>query len=100
MSHSNDEEELRVLIKSEWGNQSGPIQNSINQGVSPAPTLKELLPSTPGPSGFLPPGVLPEAEEPVIRRFKPPFENTTKHDARGDGNIQIKLKLLPYHFSN
>jgi hypothetical protein len=84
MSHDNDQ--LRALIKSEWSGSGNSAQNAIIQGISPPPTLKELLPAVAGPSGILPPGVLPEAEEPVVRRFKPPFDNTTKHDARGDGN--------------
>lgn len=86
MTHSTDDEEkLRSLIQSEWSNQNC-IPNALQQGISPPPTLKELLPSLPGPSGVLPPGILPEAEETqVIRRFKPPFDSTNKHDARGDG---------------
>lgn len=84
MNHSP--EQLRTLIESEWKNQATLIQCVITQGLSPAPTLKKLLPSFPSSSGQpLPPGVLPEAEEPIIRRFRPPFDNTNKHDARGDG---------------
>jgi hypothetical protein len=87
MSHSADQ--LRVLIESEWKNQTGSVQTTITQGISPPPTLKELLPAVPSSSGQLLPGVLPppEVEEPVIRRYKPPFDNTTRHDARGDGKL-------------
>jgi hypothetical protein len=81
MTHLTDEEQLRTLIQSEWSNPNS-ILNVVQQGISPPPTLKELLPSLPGPSGILP----PEAEETqVVRRFKPPFDSTNKHDARGDG---------------
>ncbi|KAI6188224.1 PPM-type phosphatase domain-containing protein [Aphelenchoides besseyi] len=78
--------QLRELIKNEWSNlDETQQQNLIVQGISPPPLLKELLPAVPGPSGQLPPGVLPEPEDsPVIRRFKAPFDATTKHDARGD----------------
>lgn len=84
MSHSADQ--LRAIIEAGWANQTGPVQTTITQGISPSPTLKELLPAVPSSSGQLP-GILPppDVEEPVIRRFKPPFDNTTKHDARGDG---------------
>ncbi|KAI6240842.1 PPM-type phosphatase domain-containing protein [Aphelenchoides fujianensis] len=76
---------LRELVQSEWANVDESQQNVIVQGISPPPLLKELLPAVPGPSGQLPPGVLPEPEEsPVIRRFKAPFDTTTSHDARGD----------------
>ncbi|KAI6176894.1 PPM-type phosphatase domain-containing protein [Aphelenchoides bicaudatus] len=86
--------EIKALIEAEWANQTGPVQTSITQGLSPSPTLKELLPAVPSSSGQLPPGILPPEEcEPVLRRYKPPFDNTTKHDARGDA-LSICFDIL------